>query len=65
MDEAIADNWFGERGEQGNSKSKIMQYLNQDAYGRFLEGPNHMHPFRPSLEMVEMNFNPVSIDDLF
>ena len=41
-----------------------MHDLNQDAGRRFLERPNHMHPFRPRFQMMEMNFELFAIDDL-
>jgi hypothetical protein len=65
MNKAISDNRLGDGSQEGDSKLKIMHNLHQHARRCFLERPDHMHPFCPSFQMVEMDLHFVPVDDLF
>ena len=64
MNEKIADDRLSHWREHRHTKIQVMGDFDEHAGGGFVEGPDDLHPFCESFQMMKAHFEPFPIDNL-
>ena len=65
MNEKVADNFVRDWRQNLHAKYEIVFDLDKHAGWDFLKCPDYAHSLRECFQVMEADFNPVAIDDLF
>lgn len=65
MNEKVADNLVRDGRENLHAKRQVVFDFDEHAGWYFLKCPHYAHSLRERFQVMEADFNPVAIDDLF